>query len=84
MRCYCKQQVKWRLTTRVFDFVVIDGVGIVASRVGISGEKAEVSYGGPAVSKDQEKHPKSNWGKDFAGLGNGQKHLIERQEEGKS
>lgn len=84
MRCYRKQRVKWRLTIRVFDLVAIDEVGIVVSGVGISGERAEVSYGGPAISKDQEKHPRNNWGKDFAGYSNGQTHLIERQEKGKS
>lgn len=57
---------------------------IVVSGFRMSAERAKVSCGGPAVSKDQEKHPKNNWGKDFAGLGNEQRHLIERQEKGKS
>lgn len=50
---YCrKRRVEWRLTTRVFDLVAVGGMGIVASGVRMSAEKAEVSCGGPAVSKD--------------------------------
>lgn len=84
VRCCCKRWVEWRLTTRIFDLVAIGGVGIVASGVGMFAKRAEVSCGGLSVSKDQEKHPESNRGEDFAGLGNRQRHLIERQEEGKS
>ena len=84
VRCCHKWRVEWRLTTWVFDFVAVGGVGIVASGVGMSVKRAEVSCGGSTVFKDQEKHPGSSRSKDFAGLGNGQRHLIERQEEGES
>lgn len=69
--------MEWRLTTRVFDLVAVGGVDIVASGTGMFAERAEASCTGPAVSKDQEKHPGSSRSKDFAGLGNGQRRLTE-------
>lgn len=68
---YRKWRVEWRLTTRIFDLITADGVGIVASIAGIIAEKAEASYSGPAISKDQQKNLRSSRGKDFAGFDNG-------------
>lgn len=69
--------VEWRLTTRVFDHIATGRVDIVAFGAGMSAKRAEASCSSPAVSKNQKKNPGNSRGKDFAGFGNGQRHLTE-------
>lgn len=52
VRCYCKWQVVWRLTTRVFDLVPIGEISIVTFGVGIFTKMAEASCPNLAVFND--------------------------------
>lgn len=45
---------------RVFDFVAAGRVGIIASGAGMFAKKIEKSCTAPAVSKDEEKNPRSS------------------------
>lgn len=59
-------------------------MSIVAFRAGMFAKRAEASSAGLVVFNDQEKHPRSNQSKGFAGLGKGQKRLTKCQKKGGS
>lgn len=57
---YHKQWLEWRLIIRVFDFVTVGKMIIIASEVGMFAKKARASCAAPAIFKNQKKHSKSS------------------------
>lgn len=57
---YHKRRLKWQLTTKVFNFVVVSEMDIAAFGAEMFGKKTEASYAAPVVSKNQKKYSKNS------------------------